>query len=86
MKNRNKMEIIARILVAAGKGNNKTKIMYGAYLSSTQLREYLPFLESSRLIKEDKSGDGYRVTEKGRRYLQKYRELDELTIPKISKK
>lgn len=82
MKNRNKTEIIARILNEAGNGCNKTKIMYGAYISSKQLGEYLPFLQSCELIENGK--ETYKTTMKGKLWLQKYRELDKLTVPKTS--
>jgi predicted transcriptional regulator len=47
MKNRSKTDIIASILEVIKEGGSKRgKIMYGAYLSYTQLNEYLSlFLE-----------------------------------------
>ncbi len=40
-KNRDKVDIIAAILKAAGDGANKTKIMFGANLSFKLLEKYL---------------------------------------------
>jgi predicted transcriptional regulator len=45
MKYRSRTDIVAQILEAAsGEGANKTKIMYKAYLSHDQLKEYLSIL------------------------------------------
>ncbi|MBV9667077.1 MAG: hypothetical protein JO327_02995, partial [Nitrososphaeraceae archaeon] len=42
MKNRSRTEIIASILqVISKRGSTRTKIMYGAFLSYTQLNDYL---------------------------------------------
>ena len=85
VKNRGRGEIIALILEVATHGTNKTKIMYSAYLSSAQLKDYLSFLQTSGLIKQEKGGESYKTSEKGRRYLQKYRELDEMIETEITK-
>ena len=42
-------EIVSNILVAANRGATKTKIMYKALLSCTQLKEYLTILENRLL-------------------------------------
>lgn len=73
------------ILDVATQGTNKTKIMYSAYLSSAQLKDYLSFLQVSGLIRQERGGEVYKTTEKGRRYLVKYRELDEMIESEVSK-
>ena len=50
MKNRSRTEIISNILDAANGGATKTKIMYIAFLSYNQLKEYLSILIENNLI------------------------------------
>ena len=50
MGNRSWTEIVSNILDAANGGVTKTKIMYKAYLSYNQLREYLSVLIENNLI------------------------------------
>ena len=50
MANRSSTEIIANILDAANGGVSKTKIMYLAFLSYNQLKEYLSILIENNLI------------------------------------
>ena len=50
MKYRSRTEIVAMILDAANGGTTKTKIMYKAFLSYAQLREYLSVLVENNLI------------------------------------
>ena len=50
MKYRSRTEIVAMILEAANGGATKTKIMYKAFLSYNQLREYLSVLIENNLI------------------------------------
>ena len=44
MGNRSRTEIVAMILDAANGGETKTKIMYFAFLSYNQVKEYLSIL------------------------------------------
>ena len=50
MGNRSRTEIVSNILEAANGGVTKTKIMYKAFLSYNQLREYLSILIENNLI------------------------------------
>jgi predicted transcriptional regulator len=51
MKYRSRSDIVGLLLDAAnGGGATKTKLMYKAYLSFNQLREYLAFLIENGLI------------------------------------
>ncbi len=50
MKYRSRTEIVANILDAANGGATKTKIMYKAFLSYTQLKEYFSILIENNLI------------------------------------
>jgi predicted transcriptional regulator len=77
MKYRSRTEIVGLILEAAnGGGATKTKIMYKAFLSFAQLREYLTTLQENELIEYDHQT--YRTTEKGMRLLQIYNKMYEL--------
>ncbi|HJT09842.1 MAG TPA: winged helix-turn-helix domain-containing protein [Candidatus Nitrosotalea sp.] len=78
MKYRSRTEIIGTILEIANRGATKTRIMYDAYLSYTQLTEYLSFLTENKLIKRQEGTEIYRLTEKGHKFYLKCREIDEM--------
>jgi predicted transcriptional regulator len=81
MKYRSRSDIIGLILEAANGGATKTKIMYKAFLSFAQLREYLSMLAEKGLIEYEEGLQKYRTTEKGIRLLQIYNQMnDELVI------
>lgn len=82
MKYRSRTEIVGRILKVASQGATKTKIMYDAYLSYTQLTEYLRFLTDNKMIKRNEGTEIYRLTEKGQRFYQKCKEIDEMISSK----
>lgn len=87
MKYRSRTEIVEMILQAARSGATKTKIMYKAYLSYTQVKEYLSFLLENSLIKYEEGSQLYRITERGLHFLQVYGEISDLVTPKsLSKK
>lgn len=78
MKYRSRTEIVGRILKVVSQGATKTKIMYDAYLSYTQLTEYLKFLTENKMIKRSDAGEIYKLTEKGQKFYQKCKEIDEM--------
>jgi predicted transcriptional regulator len=81
MKYRSRSDIIGLILEAANGGATKTKIMYKAFLSFAQLREYLSMLAEKGLIEYEEGLQKYRTTEKGIRLLQIYNQMnDELVV------
>jgi predicted transcriptional regulator len=84
MKYRSRTEIVGIILEIASQGATKTKIMYDAYLSYTQLTEYLSFLTENKLIKRQEGTELYRLTEKGHRFYLKCREIDEMIETKYT--
>lgn len=86
MKYRSRTEIVEMILQATRSGATKTKIMYRAYLSYTQVKEYLSFLLENDLIKYEEGSQIYRITEKGLHFLQVYGEISDLVTPKSSAK
>jgi predicted transcriptional regulator len=77
VKYRNRTEIISNILNAANGGISKTKIMYKAFLSYAQIKEYLPILLENNLLTLGPDGK-YRTTEKGIRFLKMNEEIQEL--------
>jgi predicted transcriptional regulator len=78
MKYRSRTEIVAMILEAANGGSSKTKIMYKAFLSYNQLREYLSVLIENNLIEYLEGSPIYKTTEKGLVFLQKNNEIEGL--------
>ena len=78
MKYRSRSDIVGLLLEAAnGGGATKTKLMYKAYLSFNQLKEYLTLLVENGLI-EYEVGQTYRTTEKGMRVLHLQNAMDEV--------
>ena len=92
MKYRSRTDIVAQILEAANEsdgGATKTKIMYKAYLSYAQLKEYLAVLVESGLLQVVENGSTtnnnnnnsqtyYRTAEKGWQFLKLYNSIGEL--------
>ena len=78
MKYRSRTEIISIILEIVNKGSTKTKIMYKAYLSYTQLTQYMSFLIENKLIECKPGSELYTLTKNGQRVLLLYKELDNM--------
>jgi predicted transcriptional regulator len=80
MGNRSRTEIMESILDAANKGGGttKTKIMYFAFLSYTQLHEYLSLLVESKLLEYRDGTQTYKTTEKGLYFLKMNNEIKKL--------
>jgi len=79
MKYRSRSDIVGLLLDAAnGGGATKTKLMYKAYLSFNQLREYLALLVENGLIEYQEGMQTYRTTEKGIKLLQLQNKLEEI--------
>jgi predicted transcriptional regulator len=80
MQNRDRAEIIRQILDIANDAEDitKTKLMYKAFLSYRQLKEYLIPLTEKDLLNYDSITQTYRTTERGIRLLQFYNELDDM--------
>ena len=70
------------ILDSVTVGTTKTKIMYKAYLSYTQLKEYLALLEESGMIEYQNGSQIYKITEKGRKFLKLSIEIDDMVSSK----
>ena len=78
MKYRSSTEIVAMILDAANGGTTKTKIMYKAYLSYNQLKEYLSILIENNLLEYIDGTQTFKTTEKGLFFLKMHNAIEEL--------
>jgi predicted transcriptional regulator len=79
VKYRGRDEIIGLLLNAANGGEaTKTKLMYSAFISFNQLREYLVLLVENGLIQYEEGKHTYRTTEKGIRFLNLQNKIDEV--------
>ncbi len=77
-KKRSGYEIMMGILEASMNGANKTKIVYSAYLNFKQAKQYIKHLVDAELLSE-KNTNGkiiYQTTEKGKKVLSKYKDLE----------
>jgi predicted transcriptional regulator len=86
MKYRSRTDITAQILEAANGGVTKTKIMYKAFLSYAQLKEYLAVLIENGLLEYIEGEQIYRTTEKGNRFLKIYNQIGEYVTADVSEK
>jgi len=84
MKYRTSTEIVAMMLDAANGGTTKTKIMYKAYLSYNQLKEYLSVLIENNLIEYLDGDNKFKTTEKGLYFLKMHDAIGELLPSKIT--
>ena len=80
MKYRSRTELASHILEAANGGSTKTKIMYKAFLSYAQLKEYLDYLVVNGLINYDPARQMYQTSPKGMKFLQLYSQMDDLVL------
>ena len=78
MKYRSRTEIVGNILDAANGGATKTKIMYKAFLSYGQLREYLSILIENNLLEYIDGTHKFKTTEKGLNFLKMHNAIGEL--------
>ena len=80
MKYRSRSDITTMILEAARSGATKTKMMYNAYLSYSQLLEYMKYLQQNDLLKYEEGTHLYRPTEKGLKFLNLSDKLSKMTV------
>lgn len=81
MKYRSRTDIVATVLEAANGGATKTRIMYKAYLSYAQLKEYLSILLENGLLKYEEGELKYKTTEKGLHFMKTYSQIGEMVSP-----
>jgi len=79
LKQRSNIEIMSEILDAANgrSGAGKTKIMYKAFLSYSQLKEYLPVLTERGLLSFDTDTQTFRTSKKGLKFLDTCNRMDD---------
>lgn len=79
MKYRTRSEIICEVLVSARspEGVTKTKIMFNAYLSFAQLKEYLAILLENGMLDHLPESNKYRTTDKGVKMLAAWNKVNE---------
>ena len=85
MKYRSRIDIVAMILQSAMRGATKTKLMYGAYLSYAQLKEYLTFVQERDLLTYEEGLQVYRLTPRGLHFLNVYEEVKDVVSLEGSK-
>jgi predicted transcriptional regulator len=79
MRYRSRIEIISNILQAAnGGGATKIRMMYNAFLSHSQLKEYLMPLVESNMLEFDLDTQTYKTTEKGLGFIELNNRLEAL--------
>ncbi|OLC36997.1 MAG: hypothetical protein AUH84_00195 [Thaumarchaeota archaeon 13_1_40CM_4_38_7] len=81
MRYRSRAEITAVILQSAAGGATKTRLMYKAFLSYAQIKEYLRFLVENGFVKYEEGTQLYKVTPRGRQFLRINEEINELVNP-----
>jgi predicted transcriptional regulator len=79
------MELIDSILRSIKSGAAKTHIMYEAFLSYGQLKEYLKFLQERDLIKYEEDSRLYKITDRGLRFMNAYGKISEL-VPRTEER
>ena len=77
MRQRSDIDIMGEILDAANErsGAGRTKIMYKAFLSHAQMKQYLPTLTDRGLLRYDVDTQTFKITEKGLRFLNTYNRI-----------
>jgi predicted transcriptional regulator len=86
VKYRSRTDIAAAMLEIALDGAIKTKIMYKAFLSFPQLKEYLAVLEEKELIEYIYTDHEYRTTDKGKHFLRMYKDVGQMIFPNSTSK
>jgi predicted transcriptional regulator len=82
MKYRSRTDMVHLILEGAnGGGATKSKLMYKAFLSFGQLKEYLMVLLENDLLEYEEGQNTYRTTERGIRLLRIFNNMEELMPP-----
>jgi predicted transcriptional regulator len=79
-RRRDRLYIMAEILEVTLEGALKTQVMYKANLSFAQLQQYLSLLLDLNLLEltENNKKSLYKTTIKGMRFLESYKQIQEL--------
>ncbi|MGE5662393.1 MAG: winged helix-turn-helix domain-containing protein [Ignavibacteriales bacterium] len=73
-KHRDKVDIVAKVLMAASQNVGKTQIMYQANLNYDMLMKYLTEALNFQFVMLDSESRFYQITDKGQEFLEAYRE------------
>jgi predicted transcriptional regulator len=90
MKNRSNTDIVAQILQVANDNTHKitkTRIMYKAFLSYGQLKEYLNLLIENNLLEYQQNSKTFKITQKGIEFIETYKEMEKymnMSVPDLS--
>ena len=81
MRHRSGIDIMGEILDAANEkgGVGKSRIMYKAFLSYAQLKEYSRVLTENNLLNYDAYTQTFKTTEKGLRFLDTCNKMNSMT-------
>ena len=82
---RSKTEIISAILQTAGAGASITKIMYNSFLSYALVKKYIKFLIENQMLTYEENTHHYKTTEKGKRFIRMYGEINKLFNSKLNR-
>jgi predicted transcriptional regulator len=77
MQNRQKYEMVRDILTSANGGATISQIMFKAYISHSQARQYLSMLVESGYVEFDAIDRNYRTTAQGLEYLAAIQNLSD---------
>jgi predicted transcriptional regulator len=82
-----RLDIVSQILEVVNSGSSdgatKNRLMYEVSLSPAQLNEYVMILTERDLIHYDRETHTLRLTEKGRRFLKTYKQMDDMIKAQI---
>lgn len=78
MRYRSRTEIVAEMLEATKKPATRTQIMYKAFVSHAQLKEYLEVLEENDLVVHDEKNEVYRTATRGLQFLEIYQQMGQI--------
>jgi predicted transcriptional regulator len=78
MVKRDRVEIMAEILGLCSEPRTKTHVMYGTNLSWKMLQYYLSELQSLELLEVHEESTRYVTTSRGRDFVEKWKELQQL--------
>jgi predicted transcriptional regulator len=81
LKYRSRTDIVAANLKIALDGVIKTKILYKAFLSFPQMKEYLAVLQEKRLLEYLATDHEYRMTDKEKQFLKMYKDVGRMMFP-----
>ena len=74
-RHRSRLEMISAMLEAAAEESKPTEIMYRAYMSYEQFKEYLALVTARKLVEYNSTRKTYKITSTGKEFLVKSEKL-----------